>query len=81
MKNECGKTRPVDNPYEVWEGNGWTWKVLKKYQNPEKEKANPYARWFCEVDSPYAKEMGDVYVKDITEHAERVAYGLDNSEL
>ena len=49
MKNECGKTRPVGNPYEVWEGNGWTWKVLKKYQNPEKEKANPYARWFCEV--------------------------------
>jgi len=43
----------------------------EKYQNPEKEKANPYARWFCEVDSPYAKEMGDVYVKDITENAER----------
>ena len=75
MKNECGKTRPVDNPYEVWEGHGWTWKVLKKYQNPEREKANPYARWFCAVDSPYAKEMGDVYVKDITENAERVADG------
>jgi hypothetical protein len=81
MKNECGKTRPVGNPYEVWEGSGWTWKVLKKYQNPEKEKSNPYARWLCDVVSPFAHDRGDVYVKDITEHAERVSYGLDNSAL
>ena len=52
MKNECGKTRDVDNPYEVWvsnhadEADCWTWHVLKKYQRPDKEAANPHARWF-----------------------------------
>ena len=44
MKNECGKTRPKDQPYEVWQNPaaGWTWRVLKKYQNPEKEADNEY---------------------------------------
>lgn len=70
-KNPCGKTRKTDNPYEIWEGNGWTWKVLKKYQAPEKEKENPYARWYCLVSSPYCPEgeFGDVYVKDIKQYA------------
>ena len=67
MKNECGKTRPKENPYEVWRANGWTWYVLKKYQTPEKEALNPFARWFCFVTSPFCPdgEYGDTYVKDI----------------
>jgi hypothetical protein len=67
MKNECGKMRPKDNPYEVWSNGDWTWKVLKKYQTPEKEASNPYARWFCFVTSPFCEhgEMGDVYLNDI----------------
>lgn len=78
-KNLCGKTRPVDNPYEIWEGEGqyegWTWKVLKKWQAPDKEVNNPYARWFCDVSSPFTaggSDMGDCYVKDITPHARLV---------
>jgi|TARA_Y100000310_G_scaffold66508_1_gene61836 hypothetical protein len=76
MKNECGKTRPVDNPYEVWEneGAGWTWHVLKKYQRPDKEADNPHARWFCAVKSPFtfgSYEMGDVYRSEILDHAVR----------
>lgn len=72
-KNECGKTRKVDKPYEVW-GNsqGWTWKVLKKYQTPTKEATNPYARWFCAVSSPFTHgsyDLGDVYVRDIISNA------------
>ena len=35
--NPCAKTRPVDNPYEVWVNGDWTWKVLKKYQTPKRE--------------------------------------------
>ena len=84
MKNECGKTRPVDNPYEVWEGNGFTWHVLKKYQTPERESANPNARWFVAAKSPFTYgswEYGDTYVSEIKEFGERVAYGLDNSVL
>tara|TARA_R100001530_G_scaffold35286_1_gene27519 strand:+ start:828 stop:1082 length:255 start_codon:yes stop_codon:yes gene_type:complete len=73
--NPCAKTRPVENPYEVWKLGDWTWKVLKKYQKPEREAKNPYARWFCAVSTPYtygSYDMGDVYVTEITNHAERV---------
>jgi len=40
-KNECGKMRDKDNPYEIWKGNGFEWRVLKKYQKPELEAKNP----------------------------------------
>lgn len=70
MKNLCGKTRPVDKPYEIWSNGTWTWKVLKKYQSPDNEAKNQYARWFCAVTSPFATdEMGDVYVREITLNA------------
>ena len=73
-KNLCGKTRPIDDPYEIWvnEAAEWEWRVLKKYQSPEKEAENPYARWFCAVKSPMTwggYDLGDVYVRDILEHA------------
>lgn len=80
-KNECAKTRPVDNPYEIWVShNGlWQWRVLKKYQNPENEAKNPYARWLCAVYSPITKEqmssgyeLGDVYLSDIKPHAYKI---------
>jgi hypothetical protein len=73
MKNECAKTRPVENPYEVWKNNsGWTWKVLKKWQADDNK---PYARWFCWVSSPFmpSGEMGDVYVKEIKSQAIKVS--------
>ena len=77
MKNECAKTRPSSNPYSVWKNNsGWTWKVLKHYQSPDKEAANPYARVFCAVTSPFTygqEELGDVYVKEIKEQAVKVS--------
>ena len=77
MKNECGKTRDVDDPYEIWENAcaGWTWHVLKKYQHPDKEADNPYARWFVAAKSPYTYgswEMGDTYVSEIKENGVRV---------
>jgi hypothetical protein len=75
-KNECAKTRPIEAPYEVWQaGSSWEWRVLKKYQSPEKEEANPYARWFCAVASPFVDdyEYGDCYVKDITGSAVKVS--------
>lgn len=70
-KNLCNKIREVNNPYEVWVGfgnfAGWEWRVLKKYQSPEKEAQNPFARWFCAVKSPFTYgswEMGDSYCND-----------------
>ena len=69
-KNKCGKTRDLDKPYETWTSfdGTWIWRVLKKYQTPENEDKNPFARWFVAVKSPhtYGKwEMGDTYVSEI----------------
>jgi hypothetical protein len=72
--NPCAKTVTPQNAYEVWQvadhpiyGGQWTWYVLKKYQSPEKEATNRYARWLCFVTSPYVPhgEYGDTYVRDI----------------
>lgn len=74
MKNECMKTRKVEEPYEIWrtQDGSWEWRVLKKWQaNDEKE----FARWFCAVKSPYTYggfDYGDVYVKEIKENAIKV---------
>lgn len=75
MKNECGKTRDVNNPYEVWIAGDWEWRVLKKWQAPDKEKTNQYARWFCAVKSPFTHggyDLGDTYVVDVVRHAVKV---------
>ena len=74
-KNTQGKRRKADDPYEVWRSldGTWEWKVLKKYQLPENEAKNPYARWHCLVTSPYMPhgELGDTYVRDIKANATR----------
>lgn len=83
MKNECGKMRDKSVPYEVWQSadGSWTWKVLKKYQAPDKEANNPYSRWFCHVTSPMCPwgEMGDVYVSEIKRLATRVVSNPENN--
>lgn len=69
------KTRDKDDPYEIWVSydTKWEWHVLKKYQTPEKEANNKYARWFCLVKTPVVPhgELGDTYVKDIRHQAYR----------
>ncbi len=84
--NPCAKTVKPDQAYEVWRvddhpeyGGEWTWYVLKKYQTPEKEAANSYARWHCMVTSPNTSVRGDwggVYVTDITSIAYKLVLGL-----
>ena len=75
MKNECLKTRPESNPYEVWKNEraGWTWKVLQKYQADDNE---PHARWFCAVSSPCTfgqSGLGDVYASEVKANAVKVS--------
>ena len=76
VKNPCSKTVEPKQAYEVWQvenhptyGGTWTWYVLKKYQTPEREKANLSARWFCYVTSPYSPhgDWGDTYITTIKE--------------
>ena len=73
MKNLQGKMVTRENAYEVWQtSNGaWTWYVLKKWQADDDK---PFARWFCEVVSPYAPngEKGDVYVSEIKGVAKKI---------
>ncbi len=80
-KNECNKTRDIDNPYEIWRGPAnFEWRVLKKYQSPENEAKNDYARWFCAVksDMTYGSfELGDTYVSDIKAYGVKVKQAPD----
>lgn len=76
--------RDKNNPYEVYRNNeGWEWRVLKKYQSPEKEAENAFARWFCAVKSPATfggYDMGDTYIRDIIEMGGvLVAFNFENN--
>lgn len=67
----------LHKPIEIWENIiiGWRWEVYKKYQKPENEAKNQYARWFCKVTSPLTfggADYGDVYVSEIKENAVRI---------
>lgn len=68
-KNPCTKRVEPEQAYEVWQSydESWTYYVLKKYQSPEQEAKNPYARWHCMVQSPATPkgEYGDVYVSSV----------------
>ncbi len=80
-KNLCGKTRPIDNPYETWsDGAGWEWRVLKKYSANDDA---PYARWFCFVTSPFCPdgEYGDTYVEHLKCYARRVLSSQERAQL
>jgi hypothetical protein len=71
-KNECAKTRPASDPYEVWVAGDWEWRVLKKWQADDNK---PQARWFCQVITPFtgpSGDLGDVYVSEIKSVALRV---------
>ena len=81
-KIPCGKSRPVEKPYEIWQSHdgSWTWKVLKKWQ---KDDNKPYARWFCAVSSPMTHggyDLGDVYVTDIKTYARLIETDYDKEE-
>ena len=60
-----GKTRPIEKPYLTVTDGRFTFKVLKAYSaDPDK----PYARWLCEVTSPYTGPIGDIgdtYISDV----------------
>lgn len=69
------KRREIDNPYEIWMGEGFEYRVLKKYQTPEKEADNPYARWYVAGKSPFtfgSWEYGDMYISEIKTNTERI---------
>ena len=76
MKNLQGKSRKINEPYEVWKiGGTWEFRVLKKYYNPEREAKDRYARWFMGTLSPYTYgqfELGDGYAIEVKTDAVKV---------
>ena len=68
MANKLSKTRPIDKPYAIYEGHGFTWHILKTYKTPASEKKDRYARWFTAAKSAMSYdefEYGDAYTLDI----------------
>ena len=69
MKSPSTTSRLKQNkPLEIWQSGDWTWEVYRKYQKPEREAQNQFARWFCKVSSPFTQggyDLGDTYVNDI----------------
>ena len=88
--NPCSKRVTPHQAYEVWQSldGSVTYFVLKKYQSPEKEAANPYARWYCAVSSPSLHppcanvagkhtlqlEYGDAYVSTVKRGTHKLDY-------
>lgn len=68
MATSLRKTRPVSDPYEVWQAGDWTWKVLKFYKSRENTLADPFGRVFCDVQG-FEHDLGDVYYREITDNA------------
>jgi hypothetical protein len=68
-RTAMGKSRPTDNPYMTFEGDGFEYRVLKSYQADD---SKPYARWFLATKSPYTMgswELGDGYVAEVVNGA------------
>jgi len=72
-KNLLGKSRPMQNPYAIYKGNGpfgpTEMRLLKTYQLPKNESTNEYARWFVAVktDATFGSyDMGDSYIPEAT---------------
>jgi hypothetical protein len=79
QKNLCAKRMTPETAYEVWQNGIYTYWVLKKYQTPEQEAKNVYARWYCAVISPLTEktfQYGDTYVRDIMVGGYKIANPL-----
>jgi hypothetical protein len=78
-KNLCTKRMTPETAYEVWQNGIFTYWILKKYQTPEQEAKNVYARWYCAVVSPLTEktfQYGDTYVREITVGGYKIANPL-----
>ena len=70
-KNLLGKSRPVQDPYAIYEGYGpfgnTEMCLIKTYQVPANECKNSFARWSVAVKTDMTHgsyDMGDSYIRD-----------------
>jgi hypothetical protein len=74
MPNPFGKTVDVEHPYAIYADDrfDWEYKILKTYQQRDKETNNPHARWKVAVKTPFtfgSYEIGDDYCLNILLHS------------
>lgn len=87
MKLNTSQRLKQNKPMEVYStpNKSWIWLVMKHYQKPKNEAKNPYARVFCRVLSPIVGytdgELGDVYIREITDNALKVYGEQDGGEF
>jgi hypothetical protein len=75
------KTRPTDRPYLIVEDGDWTYRVLRAYSKDPNAK---FARWFCQVVTPYtgaSGDLGDTYVTQVTGKVTYLDPEVPNSAL
>ena len=72
-KNLLGKSRPVQDPYAIFEGMGpfgnTEMRLIKTYQVPANENKNQYAKWMVAVKTDMTHgsyDMGDSYIREAT---------------
>lgn len=80
-KNLCGKIVTPETAYEVWanEDESWKWFVLRKYKFEENTAKDPFARYFCAVQSSMTNgrfDMGDVYATQVKDGNHLIANPL-----
>ena len=70
-KNLLGKSRPIQDPYAIFEGMGpfgdTEMRLIKTYQVPANENKNQYAKWMVAVKSDMTHgsyDMGDSYIRE-----------------
>ena len=78
MANKLSKTRPVAEPYAIYEANGGVvrWHILKTYKQASSEAKDPFARWFVVAYSDATGprgDMGDTYIKEIKHYGRLVS--------
>lgn len=69
--NECRKTRPESDPYEVWDMGFCHYLVLKKYKSPKAEASDPTARWLVASVGEF-HDVGDMYAAEVKRKGRKV---------
>lgn len=70
-KNDCGKTRPKENPYETWDMGFCLYHVLKKQKSPAGEAKDKFARWTVYAEGEFC-EVGDMYAAEVKRTGRRI---------
>ena len=74
-RNECRKTRPASDPYELWDVGFCYYAVVSKQKSPAGEAKDPYARWTVVSLGGEYRETGDMYAAEVKRLGRRVKNG------